>query len=292
MMKARVSKNLKGTMSLPAISKKKFERNDEMEISSDQYWSYEVQNAIKKKYLLILKGEPKALESVEIVKVKPGSLPLPVEKKGDIGKVLRDDTPFRLKASLLKTPEYQTLLRKDLIAIVGKVKKKNATSKEERESVSRAARSETDSVVWDAGAVADAEHEEDEKQMAKGRIRRVAPKKTEKKASRSDDMLLDTSAEDDVEMGNDDVQFLDDETKERIRNHPILGKKKMAQTVNEDIDFVDSDSEAEARRKNHPILGKKAQQKDSHDVTWVDVDDNAEKIKKHPILGKKKNYRL
>jgi hypothetical protein len=227
-VKARVSKNLKGTLSLPSVSAQAFKKNDEFELSADQYWRPDVQAAVHKRFIVITAGEPKKIPEVEIVKIGAGSVTLPVLKK-----VLRDDKPFRVKAELLEHLEFKKLFKAKLIDIVGRSSKAEKTPKVEAreekvarriEDVPEAAQKKGENgLVWDAGAIADHEQSVEEGE-AKKATRKKGKKAAPKKAA-NDSLIIDTDAP--AEADSDDIQWVDiEENEQRIKNHPILGRKR------------------------------------------------------------------
>lgn len=235
-MKARVSKNLKGTLSLPTISSRAMSCNAEFELDLEQYWKPDVQAAILKKFVVITSGEPKCISEVEIVKTTPGSISLPIVKK-----VLRDDTPFRIREDILNRIEFKKLIKDKLIVVLGKASKVSKTAPEATETrVARDVAKELPSpleapapaqqkgangLVWDAGAVADHEQAEIDAKAPKPPVKKRGKKSTGATKVSENSLIIDPSKI--VDDGTDGIQWVDvEQNQERLKKHPILGKKR------------------------------------------------------------------
>lgn len=226
-MKARVSKNLKGTLSLSSISTQALQRNQEIDVDLEQYWKPDVQDAIRKRFLIITKGEPRAIPEVEIVKTTKGSLTLPELKKGEPAKVLRDNTPFKLRAEYLERSDFLKMRNAGLIEIVGKVRKTVISGPEATErTIARdlaPAQQKGDAVVWDARAAADNELAKTEKKTAKS----MKKSKSLPTKKLSNSVIIDPDADDRDDESEKGIQWVDiEENERRIKDHPILSKKR------------------------------------------------------------------
>lgn len=228
-MKARVSKNLKGTLSLSSISTQALQRNQEIDLDLEQYWKADVQQAIRKRYLIITKGEPRAIPEVEIVKLTNGSVTLPELRKGEPSKVLRDNTPYKLRAEYLERSDFQKMIKAGLIEVVGKAKKMSFNGPEATErTVARdltAAQQRGDAIVWDARAAADSEHAQTEKTEKAAKSMKKPKSLPTKKIS--DSVIIDPDAADADDPSEKGIQWVDvEENERRIKAHPILSKKR------------------------------------------------------------------
>jgi hypothetical protein len=75
-MKARVSKNLTGTIVLGSVGVKSFTANQEFELTKEQYWSPDVQSAITKGWI-VCAVKPKKAKTVQVTNISLGSVSIP-----------------------------------------------------------------------------------------------------------------------------------------------------------------------------------------------------------------------
>lgn len=199
MIKLRVSSNLRGTLVVSTYGKAPLIANRIIEVSEDQYWRDDIQKALKKKFLIQIEGEIEMKETVEIIKNVKGSLILPI-----INRVLRDE-PLKISSDLLKKPEFVQLREEKKILVLTKKMKADV----------KASDSENKAVVWDPRKKAEQENPEPPKRKrGRPRIHKVGKSP-------------DEVAENGKEPGDEDgIKWVDvEQTEERIKNHPILGKQ-------------------------------------------------------------------
>lgn len=113
MIKARVSKNLRGTIVLPTISPFALSANKEIFFTEDQINSADIQGALAKKLLIILDGpSQKHVKFSKVTNLSFGSVSLP-----GANTVLRAGKSIDINVNLLDTPVYRQMVASGLIAV-------------------------------------------------------------------------------------------------------------------------------------------------------------------------------
>jgi hypothetical protein len=112
MIKARVSKNLKGTIMLPTISPVALYANKEVVFTEEQFSAADIQGALRKHLLIMLDGPSvKSIKMAKVTNLSFGSVTLP-----NVG-VVRAGKSMEINADLLKTPVYIQMVDSGLIAV-------------------------------------------------------------------------------------------------------------------------------------------------------------------------------
>lgn len=263
MIKARVSKNLKGAIMLPTIGPKALIANDVVYCTEEQLFSADIQGALAKKLLIMLEGPSQnEVKFSKITNLSFGSVSLP-----GANAVLRAGKSIDIRSDLIDTPVYRKMIRDGLIAIDIKFKtgakeikdvadadikpkkggkKAKAVEPNEEDVVIPAnmqiGRPITAAQGVDKNGRAIVEMKRGDNTVRKAPAKKGTPDKKNKHAVRkahNDDLLLDLNAPDVEEEAED---FLLD---------PRTGKK-VAQ--NEGIIFVDQ--EQSQQRMNSKLKGK------------------------------------
>jgi len=111
MIKARVSKNLKGGMMLPTVSRQALTANADVYFTEDQQYAADIQVAIAKKLLIIVSGASgKEAKLTKVTNLSFGSVSLP-----GVG-VLRAGKSMEIRADLASTPPFRVLEKDGLVA--------------------------------------------------------------------------------------------------------------------------------------------------------------------------------
>ena len=260
MIKARVSKNLRGTMMLPTVSPLALSANTEVFFTEEQLYAADIQGALNKKLLIMVDGpSQKQFTSVKVTNLSFSSISLP-----NVG-IVRAGKTMDIRSDLVDTPVYRKMVQDGLIAFdlqfkTGKpqieeiaaadIKRKRGRPRKEALDISIPAnmqkgRAITVKVASDSDGNAEAvavrgEAPKSQKAAAKkGTL--DAKKKHGIRRLAEEDLLIDPNAPDTEEDAED---FLLD---------PRTGKKV---TGDDGIIFVDAE-QAEARRASHPVLRNK-----------------------------------
>lgn len=118
MIKARVSKNLKGTIVLPTISPFAISANKEVYFSENQINSADIQGALAKKLLIIVDGPTQSnVKFSKVTNLSFGSVTLP-----GANAVLRAGKSMDVNSELIDTPVYRQMISSGLIAVDLKLK--------------------------------------------------------------------------------------------------------------------------------------------------------------------------
>lgn len=123
MIKARISKNMRGTIMLPTVSSTALPANKEVFFNDEQFYAADIQGAIQRKLLVVLEGEP-SKEDVRMVKITVlsfGSVLLP-----GIG-IIRSAKTIEIPSKLLDTDPYRQLVKAGLISVNMKLKTGKST---------------------------------------------------------------------------------------------------------------------------------------------------------------------
>lgn len=257
MIKARVSKNLRGSIILPTVGSKPFVANSEIEITQNQLLAADIQGALAKKLLIITDGpSQKDAQFSKITNLSFSSLSLP-----GANAVLRAGKSIDIRTDLLDTPDYRKMISQGLIAVdiqfktgskkVEKIAKSEITTKKKKEVIEdepivpanmQIGKPITVSQGVDEEGRAIAEIKQSEITKRKQPAKHGTPDKKTKtiKKSDSDSLLLDLNAPD---VEDEEEDFLLD---------PRTGKKVVA---DEGIIFVDQ--EQTQQRMNPKLKGKK-----------------------------------
>lgn len=118
MIKARVSKNLKGSIMLPTVGPKAFTANNEVFMTEEQLYAADIQGALSKKLLIMLDGpSQKDVKFTNVTNLSFGSVSLP-----GANVVLRAGKSCEVRSDVLDTPVYRKMVKDGLIALDLKLK--------------------------------------------------------------------------------------------------------------------------------------------------------------------------
>lgn len=282
-MRARISKNLKGSIILNSIGPGAMVASREFSMTEEQYWAPDIQLAIGKHLVILLDDAPPAATLHKVTNLGFSSISLP--KVG----VLRGGRSVDVHSDVLKMDEYKALRDAGCIAIdlnletggIAAISRETATIEREKEAekpkVKRGRPRKEVTVASDKPVTlkpdSDPTNERAKPIFLKPTSDGVEPQQGKLQSRPGGRGMTKTASEESVVIEgkeDDSPNFVDEEHDlERIKNHPILSKKKIDLDKDEDVSFIDagqvkddgvefiSDQETIERIRNHPILRNK-----------------------------------
>ncbi len=189
LIKGRISKKLTGAICIPTISQQAMTANMPFEIDEKQFWAPDIQRALQMKKIVFTSKTPEQSDRVVLTNISIGSVSIP-----GYG-VVRSANSIRIPKEDAKKADVQRLLEDGKISVDGK--KKEAKKQKLRSGV-----------------------------IVMGK--RVPARKNKNwnpitctPTSDDNSSIIDTESKDD----SDGIDWVDVDNLERLKSHPILGKK-------------------------------------------------------------------